>query len=295
MAMKELRWICPFLLLAATLLQVAACATATRGPAIMTWAEYAAKSSASDTFAAPYVVRVAGEKGSLLFFGASHTTDLGHHQFNMLVRLWREFKPTVAFGEGRIWPLAPTPDDAIRRYGEQGLLRFLSERDRVRLLDSEPNPLFEFRMLRLRYPASQIKVYYILRQVNQHRRMELTVPLEVYIKRVIDQLSQITGARSKPTNLEEFELLARLYCPSLKDWRRVPSSWFASTVSVNWTNELQRRVNDFRNLNFFNRLCREVRKGERVFVLMGFTHAVMLEPALRQTLSAVSLDSRLRF
>jgi len=54
----------------------------------------------------PYVLRLAGEHGSLLYFGAEHSVDPAHHQVRELVRAWEDFRPTALYTEGGVWPAA---------------------------------------------------------------------------------------------------------------------------------------------------------------------------------------------
>jgi hypothetical protein len=96
---------------------------------VMSWDEYRTVRHAT-----PYVLRLE----RLVMFGVQHSNDPQHTEMAEIERLWQEFRPEMAFSEGGLRPPAPSRDQAIRRYGEQGLLRWLADRDHVVIQSMEP-------------------------------------------------------------------------------------------------------------------------------------------------------------
>lgn len=68
--------------------------------------------------------------------------------------------------------------------------------------------------------------------------------------------------------------------PELTDWHQVPEDWFGPRKSGHYTNDLARDSGDFRNRYVFRLLVARVRRGDRVFAVIGSSHVVVLEPAL---------------
>jgi hypothetical protein len=62
-------------------------------------------------------------------------------------------------------------------------------------------------------------VFYVLRQVAQHRKMNSPEPVDCYVARLLASSSKINGLQRPPTTIADLEAsLARLL-PGLKDWR----------------------------------------------------------------------------
>jgi len=250
-----------------------------KSPQIMSWEEYSRLS-----LRGPYVLNLQTQEGSLLYYGAEHTADLKHPQFSDMEKLWQEFKPSLTLSEGGVWPLEKSKEEAINRHGEQGFLRYLTDRDDIPVKSLEPESSREVALLLKEYSAEQIKVFYTLRQVSQQKRMGQTEPLEEYVKKFLEVLSREEGLDGMPQNLKEFEESVTRVLPTLKNWQEVPDSWFRPTKKETWTNEMNRKISDYRNQHMVELIVNEVKKGERVFAVIGFSHVVMQEPALRKAL-----------
>ncbi len=262
----------------------AACAGA--GPGLMTFDEYRRVEHP-----APYVVRLAHRGGGeLLFFGSRHSFDPSHPQFERLLTLWEEFRPTLAFWEGGGPLRVPGDRDEVIRYaGEPGLVRHLAARDGVRAESPEPADGDVTALLLERFSAEQVKLFYVLRQVSQYvgyEGRELPVTLEEQVLADLGAFAAHPGLAGPPTNLEEVGALARKHLPDLADWRKVPLSYFAPGIETGrqFTNEIALAASAFRDEHLMARIVEAVRSGERLFAVFGASHAVMQERALRHAL-----------
>jgi hypothetical protein len=199
--------------------------------------------------------------------------------------MWREFRPQIAFSEGGIRPAARDRDEAIRRFGEPGLLRFLADRDHVALRSLEPPEDEEAKALTAQHPPGQVKLYYVLRNLlsaspddgrslDERRRFAL----ESARRR-----QRLTGS---PNSLAELEALAATLLPELKDWRSIPASWFDPTESETFLNAISQHSSGYRNCSMVPLLVEAARRGARVFVVVGGSHVVMQEQTLRAALAS---------
>lgn len=267
------------LMLSISLTVLLACCAARRGK-IMSWEAY----SRLGKISTPKVLDIKLPAGRLLYFGAEHTNDPTQRQFAEIERLWDEVRPTVALSEGGIRPLENSREQAIMRHGEPGLVRFLAARDGVAIQSLEPEPEAEVAWLRRRYLAEQIKVFYVLRQVVQHRRMNSPEPIENYVARQLAGFSKIKGLEERPNTVAELQASVARVLPELKDWRQAPADWFVPTTTARFTNRINRVSSDLRNEHMVRLLTEHVRRGERVFAVVGFSHVVVQEPSLRARL-----------
>ena len=235
----------------------------------------------------PYIVELQIGKGALLYFGAQHTSDPQHSQIAQIEKLWKEFRPTLALNEGGDPPVLKTAQEAVSRIGEAGLVRYLAARDKVPVRSLEPSRADEAAFLLKTYTPEQVKVFYALRQVPQFRNSKRDETIETHLEFVLGKwLSSVPGLEGSPRNLSEFERSCLWFSPALKSWREVPQSWFDPLASHAYTNQISRLSGEFRDLHMVKLLIDEVKPGKRVFAVVGGSHVVMQERALKATSNA---------
>jgi hypothetical protein len=253
---------------------------------LMTWEEYL-----DLRLQGPYVLEMGHDEGALLYYGVIHATTVDDPQLADIERRWEEFKPTLAFSEGGDWPLEKTREEAIRRGGEQGLLRYLAERDGVRTQNIDPASDAQLRHLLKYYPGAQVKVYYILLHTVLMRTREQEPPNINLVNKILRDLSQGTwGYSGPPRKLKQFEEYIDKYLPKVEDWRNITPSIFFSSDPDNFVAAMHRTLNRYRDEVMLGKIVMSVKKGKRVFAVVGRAHVVMQEPALRKGLQPESAD-----
>ncbi len=248
-------------------------------PVIMSYAEYRTLEICS-----PYLLHLTDGRGELFYFGVEHTACPSHPQLISLEQSWSAFRPDIAFSEGGVWPLMPTREEAISNFGEGGLLRFLAAHDSVPIFSLEPSRIEEVLKLRHEFEAEEIKLFYVLRQVVQYRRGHKEASLDDYITEMLHVLSQAVGLEGPPCDLNDLESSCRRHFPKLSDWRQAPAEWFDPTVDGLIMNRLSRAASRIRDVYMVKLLTEEVKQGRRVFAVVGYSHVVMQEKALRQAI-----------
>jgi len=253
------------------------CSTA-RYSGLLSWEEYR-----SGRQWEPHVVQLGDDSqgGRLLYYGVYHTQRAGDPQIRDIERYWREFQPDVVFCEGGIWPLETTRGHAIEKHGEQGLLRYMSNRDSVCLKSLETRRVREGMQLLKDFSPEQIKVFYVLRQALIRRLMGREIGETDYVVEILREFSRGPFRATRPNSLAQFECCVGHMLPDLADWRQIPEGYFYDANGGNWLARMYRMVNDIRNQVMVAKILKELRKGKRVFVVAGRSHAVMQEPVLR--------------
>jgi hypothetical protein len=87
-----------------------------------------------------------------------------------------------------------------------------------------------------------------------------------------------------PNSLQEVDALLAPLLPQLKDPRSIPHQWFDPSRSDTFLNQIARGSTDFRNCYMAPLIVRADRSGKRVFVLVGGSHVLLQEPAIRSAL-----------
>jgi hypothetical protein len=246
---------------------------------IMSWERYRAESRPGH-----YILELHSDEGKLLYFGAEHTVKLGHPQFTSIENAWLQFHPTIALSEGGDWPLEETREEAISKFGEQGLLRYLAGQDGVQIRSLEPPVEEEVEELLRHYPGEQLKLFYVLRQTVQCRRTSQDTGFDAAIQTSLDVLGKTPGLEGKPRSLTELAESYTRHLGTEHDWREVPKTWVYPTESEVLTNDIARRISGYRNEHMVRLITEYLKDGERVFAVVGVSHVVMQEPALRSAL-----------
>jgi hypothetical protein len=231
----------------------------------------------------PYVLRLETPPGELLMFGAQHTNDPSHPQLREIERLWREFRPQVAFSEGGIRPAARSFAEAVTRFGEPGLLRMLADRDHVALRNLEPPEDGEAAVLAPQFQPGQVKLFYILRNLSSGSPADRR-SFEERRRAALESARQRQRLTGLPNSLKELDAVAARFLPELIDWHSISRSWFDPTRADTFLNEISRRSSDHRNCYMLPLVISAVREGKRVFVVVGGSHVVMQEEFLRSAL-----------
>ncbi|MCK4836688.1 MAG: hypothetical protein KAT17_08615 [Candidatus Aminicenantes bacterium] len=228
----------------------------------------------------PYILELESESGSLIYYGVFHSLNKGHNQFREIEEQWMQFRPNVAFSEGGIWPLEKSRELSISRHGEQGFLRYLSKRDGVKLKSIEPKQIQEAIYLSRYFCVQKIKVFYILRQAVIQRMLNKSMN-EKHVRCILHNFEKPPFCNIGPISVAQFETYVAQLFPELKDWRNIPEHWLYSLPPHDWLPKMFRMVNDFRNQFMIKKVLKEVKRGKRVFAVVGRSHVVMQEPVLR--------------
>jgi len=243
---------------------------------IMTFDEYA-----KVRHGYPYIVELQIGKGALLYFGAQHTFDPKHAQIAQIEKLWKEFRPTVAYYESSGTSLSKTVEEAVSKSGEPGLVRFLAARDKISAFSLEPSKTDEVAMMLKTYTPEQIKVFFVLRQVPQFRERKTDETIESFMTTFLGNVARIPGLESAPNTVAELGKSCLWLSPQLKDWRTADRSWSDPVATQAYTNQIARLSSEFRDLHMVKLLIDEVKQGKRVFAVVGGSHVVMQERALK--------------
>jgi len=229
-----------------------------------------------------YSLEIRGEKGRLFYYGAFHRVDPRDSQFDDLENKWEAYRPTIAYSEGGLWPLEASRELAIRRYGEQGLLRYLAERDGVPIRCLDPSLSKQVQFLRCVFSTYDIKLYFILRQACIHRMLhkdqeDLRRQAELYLK----EIGSVEEGRLSPCTIEEFDRAVADCFPELEEWDQIPDSYFIEQGKGRFLAKIHRRLNGYRDRFMIRALSREIKRGHRVFAVVGRSHVIRQEATLR--------------
>ena len=246
----------------------------------MTWPDYAAGS-----YDWPYLLQLGDGDGELMYYGARHTFSHDDPQITEIESLWSAFRPDIAFNEGGTPPIESSARDAVLKAGEAGFVRFLAARDDVPVATLEPSRAEEVAHLGQLFAREQVKLFLVLRSVAQHVSRKGTETVDAEVERLLGIYNAQPGLMGAPRTLEEVAASFRRLFPDQRDFRQTPLSWFDPVSSETVLNRISRASSDYRDRFMVQLLAAHVADGQRVFAVVGGSHVVMQEPALRRRLS----------
>ncbi|HEX9960939.1 MAG TPA: TraB/GumN family protein [Pyrinomonadaceae bacterium] len=268
------------LILAAMLLPAAIFAQAE--PEIMSYREYG-----KIKHKRPYILKFRKGSGELLYFGIGHAYKADDPQIAELERQFLEFRPTLVLNESGTPPALETAQAAIERYGEPGLMSFLAKKHNIPIKSLDAPRLEEIRYIlsTKRWTLEQVMLFYILRRVPENNKKVNPQSPDAMVEEMLKATAKMPGFEAVPKNLAEFEASVKKHLPTVADWRKVDSKIFDPNPDLGlYTNDVADASVNFRGKYMVKLLTAEVEKGERVFAVVGASHVVKQEKALRKLL-----------
>jgi hypothetical protein len=238
---------------AVALVLCAGCRTtsAAKSPAIMTWAAYTDLQRSGRHPAWPYIVRLDSRpgrgRGALLYFGAAQ--------------------------------------EAVKNAGEPGLVRFLAARDNVPTTTLDPSLAQQVAAMSRTFTREQLKVFFVLRAVSQHVQRQGKHDLPKETERVLRVFTATPGLSGSPRTIDELQAAYARFFPEAGTYDDVQPAWFNPVSSGTFLNDISRELNNYRDELIVQLIVHHVSNGQRVFAVVGGSHVVMQEAALRATLA----------
>ena len=127
-------------------------------------------------------------------------------------------------------------------------------------------------------------MFYLLRAVAQYGSLERDRALEQEITYVLEYYGRIPGLEGPPFSIEDIRATLDQLIPGNGGLEATDPSWFDPVKSANFLNVISRRLSEYRDRFMVDLLAGEVLQGKKVFAVVGGSHVVMQEPALRSAL-----------
>jgi hypothetical protein len=242
------------------------CACATKRTGLMPWPDQWPQW--------PYIVEVPCGAGQLYYFGARHTNDSTDSQVRQIEDAWQGFRPDIAFNEGGSPPYEASAENAVRRSGEAGLVRFLAMRDDIPVTSIDPTRAEEVALLSRKFTREQVKLFFLMRSAMQFIERNGTAGVDAEMERILKIFDGMPGLRGLPRTVDDIRDLYPRY-------PNVSRDDFDPAKRGTLFNEIARAGSEFRDRHMIDLVVRHLREGHRVFAVAGGSHVYMQEPAIR--------------
>lgn len=236
-----------------------------------TWPEHDA--IIEKTWPKPYVF----EAGNLVFYGAHHTSDRHDPQLADIEARWKAFRPTVALNEGRRRGYFLGPFTMVGSKGESQLVHELARRDGVPLYTLEPPYEDEVRALLKTWSPEQVALYFTMRVYWGESGGKADEGLAEHLRK---KRTNVDGLRGSLRDVADIDRVWKRAMAGYPDWRTLKEEPKGSVLAA--ISDDSRRV---RGEYMARTVLDLVRRGERVFAVVGSGHVVRLELILREALA----------
>jgi hypothetical protein len=222
----------------------------------------------------PYVLRL----DHLLYIGARHTSDAASPQLAEIERLWAEFRPTVALCEGRASMFRYARRPTTGTLHESELVRILAHRDGVPLYTLEPEYEAEVRGLLARYEPKLVATYLTLRVFTSEAK-GYGGDKDALALHLLKKRTDAEGLRGSLASVADLDGFWRERFPDAPDWRTLQDT--EGVPLLVQVGDLSREV---RGAHMVASLGDLVGRGEKVLAVVGASHVIRQEPALRRSI-----------
>lgn len=232
----------------------------------------------------PYVYRLAGKGKELLYYGSSHRADPEDPMFVDIEKRFSEFDPDTALYEGETGPVtARSKEEAIRSGGEAEFVAFLCSQHHIKALSATLPPPKEAELLTREFSKEEVFLYFVARGLGYRFRVGKKITRD-FLEKGLSWYKKILGWKGFVFSLESLGKIHRQIVGrglDLKDegfWRDASNP----TKDISVLNEIVRRSGDLRDEFTVNFIRGILKSYNRVFVVMGSSHARRQEPHLRK-------------
>lgn len=254
----------------------------------------------------PYVFEAEAAGKTATYFGPGHSWDPNNPVWTRFKEKLTEANPDMVLVEGfgslknrrqQVVEASGKYSEAevIGKSGESGLVLKLAAEQGIDFDSPEPELRDEISYLEQQgFSRESIFAYYFFRMIPQwHQHMEKESFRE-YIQREIDTIKQAAQWPDFDFSYANAEWIAEQFWgeeidlddPEYYKDKVDPIPWKEKKDQQTEVNLVARASNLFRDEYMIEKLAEYLKTHDRIFIVLGASHAVMLEPAMRELLKA---------
>ena len=227
----------------------------------------------------PYIFELHKGQKALLYLGAQHSADSNHPQFGAFKSDFERFKPELVLLEGGDWPEKYASEQEAIKHAEVAFLSYLARKYDVPSRSCEPQNKEEIKSLSRKFSREHIFAHYALRSITGFFHKEG----HTRVGRAIIGFKEDSAWKDFDYSLENLRGIHRGLFK--KDIDVNDRDFYVKitnpTLGFSIINEVAAAATKLRDEYVVKLIKRSFKKYNRILIIMGASHAVMQEPALR--------------
>ena len=235
-----------------------------------------------DTHRRPYIYTLTLPKsdGAVCIVGIDHTKNPASPDLDSVEYYWNKFNPEIALVEGRVGNLFTWLQDPVKELGEGGLVTKLANEKGIKLYSWESKREKEIAFLLKQFTPEEIAMFYTFRPYFSNMRYGKYDHPESKLQEYLESRTDYPTIRGIFQNWEELDKKWKEDFPDI-EWRDYGSG---NAYPEGYLNAIWNETNRIRDEHMINVIVKLVNEGERVFAIMGVSHAPRIEKTLRAAL-----------
>ncbi len=251
-------------------------------PPVMTLREYTT-SGLINKHARPYLYQInsSTSDGAVYVFGAEHNKDPKHPQVAKMDSIWKLFDPTTAMLEGRLGYLITWLHNPIEKKGESGFTAKKAKKKGIELYTWEPGRENEItELIKKGYHPKLVAAFFSLGIHNNNWKNFSAQDQDKEMMSAIEKRTKKYAAlKGLITSVHEIDSIWKaetIGIPSWRSYKHPRNGWPTGKLE-----DISELTSSIRDEHLCKSIIDQVKKGKRVFVTMGASHAVTIERTLR--------------
>ena len=242
-----------------------------------------------DSIQPPYIIDLSEGKKRLIFVGCAHQADSTHVQFSEIERLFQDLQPQIAFNEGGQFKDSTRynrRNEAIRKEGEAGILKFLCDKQSIKMMNGDLADSLEFKLTLQKHSKEEMWLYYVVERIGIPYKYggHGKKPFEAVFNDLVQNYFVKNGfpLTEDEKKLDFFKMLYKKYTGQIFKIEAL------DVESFDYVNDncafcaIARTSKMVRDSVLLSKIDKALDNYDRVFVTFGHGHALAIELALKE-------------
>lgn len=245
----------------------------------------------------PYVVDLEKENKHLIVIGTLHSRDTCDEMFTEIEKIFANMEPEVAINEGgEVSKVYADRNSAIKNNGEIGLLKFLCDKQQIKMMNGDMPDDAEFEELAKNYSKDEALFFFASeRFILPYTYWGESGNLDsLYKSDFIDGYLEPCGIELT-TEEKEFSYYQYLYKKYYKKDFNIDSICpdnFSPIRKNGHFCDVARKSKELRDQYLLQQIEEQLTNHDKVLVIFGGWHVLAIEPALTQIINKKEMQKK---
>lgn len=245
----------------------------------------------------PYTYVIEKHGQYLYYFGAKHSFDPNDQQFKIIEDFFTEFitntkkQNCAVLVEGGARPVLESKEKAIQEGGEMHYMVYLAHKAGIASFSPEIPDRLKFEKLLEKFTKEEIAYYDFVQVCYQWNNMSEIPDFDEYMNRFLKRNHEDIGWDDFDFSIENLITIHKKIFNT--EFDKNDKQFFYDIVNPTTEktiiNRISRDASEQRDLYALDQIDKYWSEGKNIFIIYGYTHAVMQEPVL-QTLDQPTRD-----
>ena len=240
----------------------------------------------------PYVIDLQKNNKHLIVVGTLHSRDTTNDMFSEIEKIFNKLKPEIAINEGgQITKTFPNKNSAILKNGETGLLKFLCDKQNIKMLNGDMPDKKEFAELETYYSKDEILFFFASERFvlpytywNEKGDLDSLYESELIKGYLISEGIKLT---SEENQFSYYKSLYKKYFKKEFNIDNINSDDFSPIRNTHHFCEIARKSKELRDKYLIQQIEKQLKYYDKVLVVFGGWHILAIEPALTQVINKI--------